>query len=121
MHERVAVSTAELDDLDLDALDRFLAARLPGASRDDAGIKLGLLAKAASRTVPTVAGLYLFGKAPQLAMPEWGLVAVAFAGPTLASAVRERDDAEGGVASLLERGLAFARRHASASGPGGGE
>jgi ATP-dependent DNA helicase RecG len=118
MNERLAVSAADLDDLDLELLDAFIARRaaalLSIGSRDDAAIRLGLLAKVAPRVVPTMVGLYLFGKCPQLVFPEWGLGCAAFAGTSIDAPVTHRADAEGPLAVLLEAGLSFVRSHSGA-------
>jgi len=74
VNERLAVSVADMDDLDIELLDAFIARRAPAllavGSREEAAIRLGLLAKVSPRVVPTMVGLYLFGKAPQLVFPE---------------------------------------------------
>jgi predicted HTH transcriptional regulator len=114
MHERVAVSMADLDDLALDALDHWLASRAPGAPREEAGIKLGVLTRAGPRPVPTLAGLYVFGKVPQQAFPEWGLACVALNGTSLLDEVGSREDVEGPLPALVAAGLAFVARHAPA-------
>jgi predicted HTH transcriptional regulator len=115
VNERLAVSVADLDDLDLDLLDAFIARRAPAllavGSREEAAIRLGLLAKVAPRVVPTMVGLYLFGKLPQFVFPEWGLGCAAFAGTAIDSPVARRADAEGPLGALLEAGLAFVRSH----------
>lgn len=115
MNERLAVSVADMDDLDIELLDAFIARRAPAllavGSREEAAIRLGLLAKVSPRVVPTMVGLYLFGKAPQLVFPEWGLGCAAFAGTSIDAPVARRADAEGPLASLLEAGLAFVCSH----------
>jgi ATP-dependent DNA helicase RecG len=109
--ERLAVSHVDLDELDLSALDRFLADRAPAlvasSGRDEAGIRLGLLAKTAPRIVPSLVGLYAFGKVPQYAFPEWGVACVQIAGRTLADPVLRRADLEGPMPSLAAAALAF--------------
>ncbi len=118
MNERLAVSVADLDDLDLEELDAFIARRaaalLANGSRDDAAIRLGFFAKVAPRVVPTIVGLYLFGKCPQLVFPEWGLGCAAFAGTSIDAPITRRADAEGPLAALLEAGLSFVRSHSGA-------
>jgi len=44
---------------------------------------LGLLGGISGRLVPTVAGVMLFGRHPQLIHPEWGLAAVRVKGAGL--------------------------------------
>jgi ATP-dependent DNA helicase RecG len=110
-NERLPVSGADLDDLDVARLDGFLAARAPAlvaaSSREDVAIRLGLLARSAPRVVPTVTGLYVFGKIPQLQHPEWGVTCIASAGATLLEPVRARVDLDGGLPALVDGAMAF--------------
>jgi hypothetical protein len=109
--ERSAMTGVDLDDLDQDALDRFVIERAPelvaALGRDDAAIRLGLLAKVAPRLAPTQVGLYVFGKVPQYVAPEWGVACVAFDGRTLADPIASRVDAEGPLAVLVSKALTF--------------
>lgn len=113
-HERLAVSTVDLDDLDLPAFDAFLASRSPtllsGSSREETGQRLGLLARVAPRVVPTVVGLYVFGKLPQAAFSEWGLGATLSSGTTITDPIEAREDIEGPLGALVDRGLRFVAR-----------
>lgn len=115
-NERLGVSACDLDDLDLPALDAFLAERAPAllaaCSRDELGARLGLLSKSSPRVTPTLAGLYLFGKLPQLAFPEWGVACFASTGTTLLEPIAARADLEGGLRALVEGAAAFVRAHA---------
>jgi ATP-dependent DNA helicase RecG len=112
-HERIAVLGAELEDLDIPAMDAWVTERAPilrqAGSLEDAAVRLGLLARAAPRVVPTPVGLLLFGRLPQLLAPDWGVAAVAVRGVTLADPVIVRSDLEGNLASLLAQALAFVR------------
>lgn len=125
-NERLGVSAADLDDLDLPALDAFLTARAPGllaaGTRDDAAVRLGLMAKLAPRVLPSVVGLYLFGKLPQVYFPEWGVVCTQSRGTTLLDPIDRRVDLDGGLAALCEGALAFVRSMSGARlGEEGGE
>ena len=119
-HERLPVTGAELDDLDLTALETYARRRAPGlveaGSLEEAGIRLGLLAKQAPRVVPTAVGLLVFGRMPQLVMPDWGVAAVAVQGGTLADPLAVRLDLEGNLASLVTQTLAFVREQAGGRG-----
>jgi ATP-dependent DNA helicase RecG len=119
-HERIAVSGAELDDLDVGALDAWVTQRAPAlrqaGSLEEAALRLGLLAKGMPRIAPTPVGLLLFGRLPQLLQPDWGVVAVTVRGTTLADPVIARADLEGNLASLLQQALAFVRGPESARG-----
>lgn len=109
--ERLAVSHVDLEELDLPALDRYLAERAPAlvaaGGREEAGLRLGLLAKTAPRVVPSLVGLYVFGKLPQYAFPEWGLSCVGVAGRTLGDPIVRRADLEGPLPSLAAAALDF--------------
>ncbi|MBK8937520.1 MAG: hypothetical protein IPM79_07715 [Polyangiaceae bacterium] len=115
-NERLAVSACDLDDLDLPALDAFLVERAPAllaaTSREELGARLGLLSKGSPRVTPTLAGLYLFGKLPQLTFPEWGVGCFASTGTSLLDPVAARADLEGGLAALVAGCVAFVRGHA---------
>ncbi len=113
--ERTPLVTAEIDDLDQEALESFIKQRAPASIRDRGSelvaLKLGLLARSGSRVVPTVAAMLLFGKLPQLLHPEWGVSALRVAGLLLSDPLAARADLEGNIPSLLEQSLAFVRDH----------
>lgn len=110
-HERQAVTGSELEDLELPRLEAFLADRAPllwsTLGRDELGVRAGLLARLAPRVLPSVAGLYLFGRLPQLHFSEWGVTCAAFAGTTLADPVVARADLDGSIEALLSGCEAF--------------
>lgn len=116
-YERTGVSAAQLDDLDRGALERYVRRRadLPeGDEWQPWAHRMGLLARSASRWVPTPVSLLLFGACPQLVHPEWGLSAVQVRGLVLADPIEARADLEGPLGKLLTDGLAFvAERTAS--------
>jgi predicted HTH transcriptional regulator len=122
-HERTAVTGAELDDLDLAALEVWVVQRAPAlrqaSSLEEAAVRLGLLARVAPRLAPTPVGLLLFGKAPQLVQPDWGVAAVAIRGSSLADPVLTRADLEGNLPALLAQSLAFVREQAETRGAAG--
>ncbi len=122
-HERMSVSGAELDDLDLAALDAFVTARAPALRAtlqlEEVALRLGLVLRSAPRVTPTPVGLLLFGKQPQLVAPDWGIAAVSIDGTTLSDPVRYRLDLEGNLASLLAQALAFVRGKTEETTPGG--
>ena len=59
-HERMSVSGAELDDLDLAALDAFVTARAPALRAtlqlEEVALRLGLVLRSAPRVTPTPVG-----------------------------------------------------------------
>jgi len=124
-NERLGVSGAELDDLNLGALDSFIAQRAPtllaASSRDEAAVRLGLFARVAPRLVPTLAGLYLFGKLPQTLFPEWGVVCMASGGTTLLEPIMARVDLDGALPALIDGSRAFIREQTGAAEASDGE
>ena len=108
--ERTGVSVASLDDLDRAGMEAYVRERAEvpeGEEWQPWGQRMGLLARTASRWVPTSVSLVLFGIRPQLIHPEWGLSAVQVRGVTLADDIQQRADLEGPLEALLEAGLAF--------------
>lgn len=77
---------------------------------------LGLLSSMGGRVVPTTAGLLLFGELPQLARPDWGLVAVRFSGSHISDEILERRELEGPLATLLEEALTFVEGNSHSGG-----
>lgn len=116
-YDRQALTHVALDELDLEALRAYVEQRLPGRleagdeTLESLAARLGLLARSGPNTVPTVAGLLLFGDLPQLVHPHWGVAAARFAGTAVSDPVRVRRDLEGDLASLLEASLAFVETH----------
>ncbi|MCA9668756.1 MAG: hypothetical protein KC503_24350 [Myxococcales bacterium] len=114
--DRSAAAGVSLDDLDMAAVEAFVARRAPRLHEttplENLAARIGLLAPQGKRLVPSVTGLLCFGTLPQLTRPEWGLAAVRVSGTAISDALRQRDDFEGSIAQLLEQGLEFARRHA---------
>ena len=114
-YERSAVSGVELEDLDQSALQEYIERRAPfllgDKSAEQVAARFGLVASSGGRTLPTVAGLVLFGSHPQLLNPEWGMVAVRIRGTKIADPLEERADLEGPLPELLRQGLAFTSEH----------
>lgn len=110
-NERLAISAAELDDLDKDELFRFVERRagtlLALHTREEVAVRLGLLSKLTPRFVPTTAGLYLFGLLPQAFFPEWGVVAVHLRGTDLTAPVIEQQNLDGALPALLAQCVEF--------------
>lgn len=113
--ESTTVPASSLDDLDLEAFDEFLKEHAPRLARDevpreDAMVSLRVAAGMGSRIVPTLAGLYLFGREPQWLLPQLGVIAVRFAGFDIAGPVLARDDLSGALPDLVEQTLEFVER-----------
>ncbi len=110
--ERTPVRGAGFDDLGLDALRVYLKRRVPGHILDRVPFeqiveRVGLASRTGAHLFPTVAGLLLFGEAPQLLHPEWGLLAVRIKGQVLSDPVIARDDVEGPLPEVLKVALNF--------------
>jgi ATP-dependent DNA helicase RecG len=109
------VPGAEYEDLDQEDLQSYLALRAPqlleARPPEQLAASFGLLANTGGRSVPTVAGMILFGTLPQQRYPEWGAATVRFKGTRMSDPVAERLDAEGNLRSLLGQTLAFVREH----------
>ncbi|MBW2730906.1 MAG: hypothetical protein JRH20_00850 [Deltaproteobacteria bacterium] len=111
--ERSAVAGSTLEDLDGAALEAFVRKRAPSFAErlgvERVATTLGLLTVVGGHAVPTTAGLLLFGELPQLARPEWGLVALRFSGSRISDEVAERLELEGPLAKLLEGAMSFVK------------
>lgn len=116
-YERNAIGGVSIDDLHQDRLREFVKQRAPFLDGElppeRLAASLGLLGGIGGRLAPTVAGLLLFGKYPQLVHPEWGVAALRVRGATLSDEVLARGDLEGNLRELLDRALAFVREHSS--------
>jgi ATP-dependent DNA helicase RecG len=113
--ERSPVPGAEVVDLDQDTLQSYLRRRAPqmldSTPAEQLAQSFGLIASAAGRNVPTVAGLMLFGVCPQILHPEWGIAAVRIRGTRLAEPIAARADLEGRLGTLLDDALRFVREN----------
>lgn len=114
--ELSSVPSASTDDLDLDAFHGYLDAHVPRLAADDvtledALLRLRLAAMTGKRLVPTIAGLYVFGHEPQMALPQLGIVAASFDGRHITSDIAARIDIGGPLGCLIEGALDFIRDH----------
>ncbi len=109
--ERSPISGCDLDDIDMDAVQTYLARRAPTFAEalptERLASTLGLLGGMGSRIGPTTVGLLCFGHLPQLIRPEWGVAAIRIDGTTMADPVATRVELEGRLGDLLDGGLAF--------------
>jgi ATP-dependent DNA helicase RecG len=115
--ERSPVYGVECDDLDQESLHIYLRHRAPqlleAVPPERLAASLGLLAPQSGKLVPSVAGMVLFGLLPQMAHPEWGLVAVRIRGTRLSDPLAARLDIEGKLQAMLEGVLLFVKEHAA--------
>jgi len=114
--ERGPLSGADLEDLDLDAAFTYARQRAPALAerlpREELLLRVGLVAKAAPRLVPTPTGMLAFGFTPQLLHPEWGVSVISVAGLTLGDSISSQADVEGNIVSLVEQTMALVKKHA---------
>ncbi|NUN16165.1 MAG: hypothetical protein HUU55_21270 [Myxococcales bacterium] len=110
-HETSTVTTATFADLDTDAVNAYIEARLRRLPTHiqpaDIAVRLGLVVASGPRQTPTVCALYLFGVAPQWFLPQLTLGCVRIAGLTLTDPVVARADLEGPLPSLVTRATQF--------------
>jgi len=115
-YERSPVPGTTFDDLDHTALTELFRLRTPAlvenTTVEHLAIRFGLVAQSGSRIIPTIAGLYLFGRFPQLLRPDWGVTAIRVRGQVLTDPVEARADLEGGLRELHRQAVAFVRTHA---------
>jgi ATP-dependent DNA helicase RecG len=129
-----AVSGASLDDLDLRRLRDYFS-RIRGQECPPSGdrraweallVNTELMIQESDRAIPTVAGILLFGLAPNKFLPQAGIDAVAYPGTEKDYAARERATLRGPIAPLLsdkglvenglvEQAVAFVRRNTGVS------
>ena len=99
--ETTTLPSATLEDLDLDRVARFLRHHFPSllpphpSSLEPALLALRLAGPMGTRSVPTHAGIYLFGTLPQLLMPGWGLQLANFQGTSLTTPLLSTCEATG--------------------------
>jgi ATP-dependent DNA helicase RecG len=115
--ERAPLTSHSLDELDADALESLVRVRAPGllasSSVEEAAVRVGLAARMGSKAHPTPVGLLMVGKAPELALPEWGVAAACLRGTSLNDSLVARADVGGPLPALVEASLAFVREHAA--------
>lgn len=115
--ERSPVLGSSLDDLDMESLERYLHHHYDAYTKkwdsEQLLSKIGLCAKSGTQVIPTVAGLLLFGRCPQLLRPEWGVTLLQIQGSTLAEPILACKHMEGSLSTLLAQAMAFVEEHAS--------
>ncbi len=114
--ETNTVPSASLDDLDLVAFDRYLHDHVPRLAadevlREDALLRLRLAGTMGSRVIPTLAGLYLFGREPEFVLPQLHVTLARFEGEDMADGVTVRQDVGGALPHQFEAALEFVSRH----------
>jgi len=117
VYETLPCPGASWSDLDEAALQKYFAARAPGALEQQ-GLTLTTLAigqkfavQRDEAVVPTVAGIVLFGLYPHWRQPSWCLTALRFSGVEITDPLVDRLDTEGTALRAIEQSEAFLRRN----------
>lgn len=115
--ERRPVVGSTFADLDEDKLRRYFGRRAPGAetldrlSLADLAMGQGFAVVCNGEAVPTLAGVMLFGRAPQALNNNWTITALRVRGPDLSYPIVDRRELNGTAEQLIERGQQFVADH----------
>jgi len=116
VYETLPCPGATWEDMDEAALRKYLTVRAPGALEQQ-GLTLTALAttlqfatQRGGETLPTVAGIVLFGLHPWRQF-SWRLTALRFSGTVITDPIVDRLDAEGPALRAIEQGEMFLRRN----------
>jgi ATP-dependent DNA helicase RecG len=115
--EQLAATGASITSLDLAKLSDYFARTAPRASASDGGaVRLAIGAKLAvdtlGQTLPTVAGMVLFGRDPQGYNANWGITALRIRGQALdRNHIVDRRELTGTADRLIEAALRFVSDH----------
>ncbi|MGH7596399.1 MAG: RNA-binding domain-containing protein [bacterium] len=119
-YETLPAIGAKWNDLDLNLLERFLAARAPriqrawqsGADIIDRAITEKLATRTAEGVVPTIVGTLAFCALPQSINPSWSITALMFRGREFQrDALLLRQDLNGSASALIDAAVAFVARN----------
>jgi ATP-dependent DNA helicase RecG len=111
------VTESAFTDLDEGKLRRYFGQRAPGAetldhlSLADLAMGQGLVVRCNGECVPTLAGLMLFGRAPQTINDNWAITALRVRGPDISYPIVDRRELGGTAEQLIERGQQFVADH----------
>ncbi len=116
-YETLPAIGAKWEDLERNALERFLAARAPrawqsGADIVERAVTEKLAARLAEGVAPTIAGVLAFSTTPQSINPAWGITALMFRGREFQrEALLLRQDLTGSVSALIDAAVSFVARN----------
>jgi len=117
VYERQPAAGARWSDLDTVRLREYFRSRAPRAAAVEANlselaIAAGLAVVSAGQTLPTVAGMVLFGREPQLYNASWGITALRIRGRELnRNRIVDRRELTGAADALIEAALRFVAEH----------
>ncbi|MFZ2360522.1 MAG: RNA-binding domain-containing protein [Anaerolineae bacterium] len=115
--ERLPATGSGVNDLDLQKLRAYFAAATPralteGVSVLDLAVSARLAVVQAGQTLPTNAGMVLFGQQPQRYNVSWGVTALRIRGRVYdRNLVTDRRELVGTAAELIEAGQSFVGDH----------
>ena len=115
--ERQAATGARWSDLDLVRLREHFRLRAPRAESLEAAlpelaVAAGLAVVSAGQTLPTIAGMVLYGRDPQHYNASWGITALRIRAQTLdRNRVVDRRELTGSADALIEAALRFVTDH----------
>lgn len=108
------LENAARDDLDPEAIQRFLATAYTSVPTDQTDRYLAALNAVDRSGTPTVAGVLLFGRDPQRFLLDAYTTAIRFRGRVISSEFEDRQEIRGRVSDQMEQALAFLARHVRA-------
>ena len=115
-HDESTVDGATLEDLDPEAIDGYLRPLYEPTAPSRREHYLRSLKCLDAGGVPTVAGLLLFGRAPQQWIPDARISAVRFDGTAISSEFADRKEISGTILQQLDLASVFLPTPASISG-----
>lgn len=115
--ERQPASGARWSDLDAARLRDYIRLHLPRAESVETGlaelaVASGFAIVSAGQTLPTIAGMVLFGREPQRYNASWGITAIRIRGKELnRNHIVDRRELTGAADALIEAALRFVTDH----------
>jgi len=116
-YETLPAIGAKWEDLERNALERFLAASAPrawqsGADLVERAVTEKLVTPSAEGMVPTIAGVLAFCATPQSINPAWGITALLFRGREFQrEALLLRQDLTDSLSALIDAAVSFVARN----------
>jgi ATP-dependent DNA helicase RecG len=113
-YDEVPLEGATREDLDDLVIDDFLRTAYGAAAAARRAHYLQALQCVSAEGTPTVAGVLLFGREPQRALPDARISAVRFPGTRMQREMADRQELEGNLFRQLEGALSFLQRNVPA-------
>jgi ATP-dependent DNA helicase RecG len=114
-YESMAVPNATLDDIDAERVNWYITRRVRGGPVQSSPLpellgKLGVLATVGSASIPTVAGILLFGRDPQRLLPHATLRLARFLGTDMTTFL-DQADVVGTLPQMIDEAEKFVNRN----------